>query len=348
MLTRFGNKSTVGGGVTNDITKICTSFHNVTALSLLTLSTSVTLSLTTTIANTLFIVALSRNMNKVKNSMFYKLLFNIGVADLLTGVFTDPISISVHTKEAFSMEIHDWEKRLLHGSIFTINGTSILTMGVLCVDRLLSILRPLKYRHGSRGAKGIFFLCLPWLVSGILIVPYFKVHYVRYLEIFSCVTVVSAFGSIVAVVVVNKLYLKPPVRTPGGANLKSFRSIQITPLPRGNRFDDFLRRHSRGEVLEERVNKSFLVMLFMFLMTYLPSTTMTMYMNFCTHCHCASIYWLRDLTFLCILSSALWRPLYFMLRMQNISREVKNTLRYCWKKAVEMKNGRHETTESSH
>ena len=337
--------------ITNDITKICTPFHNVTALSVFTMTTSATLSLTTTTANILLILALSRNMNKVKNSMFYKLLFNIGIADLLTGVFTDTVSISVHTKEGFSIPVSILEKKLMHSAFFSISGASILTMGELCIDRMLSILRPLKYRYGPKGVKGVLIIFLPWLMSGVLIVPYFKVRYIRYLEIFSFVTVVSVFLSIVAVVVVNKLYLKPPIKTSGGTDGKSFHTIEIklSSHSEGKKSSGaVLRRHSQGVVLEERVNKSFLVMLFMFLVTYLPSTTMTLYMNFCTRCHCMTIYCLRDLTFLCILSSALWRPLYFMLRMKNISKEVKNVLELCWRKPAVLQDNGITTRQITH
>ena len=315
----------------NEITIICTTFHNVKILSLFTMVTSITLSLTTILANILFIIALSRNLNRIKNSMFYKLLFNIGIADLLTGLLIEPMSITIHAKEAFALPISTLEKKFFHSAIFVINGASILTMGQLCIDRMLSIMRTLQYR-GFRGVKGYLVLALPWLLSGALIAPYFKVRYIRYLEIYSFVTVISACLSIVAAVIVNQIYLKPPKKNPRIAEGRSFHtvSIQLKSKSTVRKPNAMLRRHSKGVLLEERVNRSFLVMLCMFLVTYLPSTVMTLYMNFCSRCDCVAIHWLRDLTILCIISSALWRPLYFIFRMKRISNEVKNLLACCW------------------
>jgi len=73
---------------------------------------------------------------------------------------------------------------------------------------------------------------------------------------------------------------------------------------------------------EKRVNKSFIIMLLVFVITYLPACIMTAYMNLCSTCNCTFIHSCRDLTYLFILSSAVFRPLNFILRLKTMRKEI--------------------------
>ena len=96
-----------------------------------------------------------------------------------------------------------------------------------------------------------------------------------------------------------------------------------------SRTSSVITEHMRYVATEKRVNKTFIIMLLVYLSAYLPSATMTVYVNACDDCSCKLVHILRDLIFLAILSSAVWRPLNFILRLKTLRCEVQKVLKSC-------------------
>ena len=166
-------------------------------------------------------------------------------------------------------------------------------------------------------------ILLTWVCSCLLCTPYLFIGYIRYLTIFSGGTVTIAFVSLMVTALVYRHRLKPKkplsqtalnqqetIYVAGDGIHKARMSIDHESL-------------SRLNSSEERVTQSFVIMLIVFLITYLPATVMTLYMNLCKNCNCIAIHILRDLTYLSILSSALWRPLNFILRLKTVRNDIK-------------------------
>lgn len=77
----------------------CLTKHNMTELSYFSASVSGVLLMTTIPANLVLMLVLTRNMKLLRQSMFYKLIYNIVSADLLTALISNPVSMMFHLKE---------------------------------------------------------------------------------------------------------------------------------------------------------------------------------------------------------------------------------------------------------
>ncbi|XP_057296493.1 octopamine receptor beta-2R-like [Hydractinia symbiolongicarpus] len=335
----------------------CNTTHGESALSFFSTTVSSVLLVTTTILNALILLVFIRNKRLLKKSIFYKMLFNIAVADFLTGIFSDPVSISFHTKEGLEKHISKAEVILVHYTLFSFNGVSILTMSLLCIDRIVALLKPLKYRNGLKNWKCYLMISSTWILANLLLIPYFEIGYIKYLTVFSYFTVAVTALSLILAAILYKIYFVPfntsvtisktkrdlqvyqyenVDRKGSDRNLtvpanETENALTVTKDSGGKLADpdepkNSQRTKKKMSSSERRVNKSFITLLVVFLVTYLPSVIMTTYMNLCQNCNCMFIHALRDLTFLSILSSALWRPLNFVLRLRTIRREMKKLL----------------------
>ena len=96
--------------------------------------------------------------------------------------------------------------------------------------------------------------------------------------------------------------------------LRKFRQSQRDNHPR-----------SRSNV-QKRVTHTFLIMLLVFIVTYLPTCVLMIYMNVCTKCDCDLIHVMRDLSILSIASSSTFRSLNFILTLNHVKSAI-NQLR---------------------
>ncbi|XP_057296854.1 uncharacterized protein LOC130625770 [Hydractinia symbiolongicarpus] len=348
----------------------CSNNHGKTVLSYFSVTISAVLLVTTATLNALILLVFIRNKKLLQKSVFYKLLLNITIADFLTAIVSDTVSVYGHVKEALHKAILQPDIYITHFGLFAINGVSILTMSLLCIDRIVALLKPLKYRKGLNVWQSSLMISSTWILSNLLVIPYFKIGYIRYLAIFSYFTVVITALSLVFAAMVYKRYFgssKLPTHSVTMEVTKPDRAARYYPTeekmenvdikldiynsngsipqnttrdrqwkhkqmkyenPTGNSTACVdLRKLRASSLSEQRVNKSFIILLVVFLVTYSPSVVMTAYMNLCRDCNCMFIHTLRDVTYLSILSSALWRPLNFILRLKTINKEVRNILR---------------------
>lgn len=395
----------------------CRTFHAATELSFFTMTISIILLISTLILNGLIIVVFFvRNKKLLHKSMYYKVLLNISLADFLTGLISDTNSISFHGKEALRIPITQIETILLHCSLFFINTASVLNIGIFCIDRVMLLIKPLKFRNGLKDWQAASILFAPWFAGAGLLVPYFFVGYIRYLKIFCFAAVTVTCICVLVLIVTYRIRLKfhlsfidshslskrelvhqkrsctleshssltsatddidtstrtgaPNVSETNSVNWKTGDSdvrykdtcdfvrvkkhgdqIDVmgyftrTPIGSKKTCDNCInnkhiveRRNTdlnsvtedefrRSAVTEKRVNRTFITMLLVYLGAYLPSAIMTVYINTCRKCSCTLVHALRDLIFIFILSSAVWRPLNFILRLNTLRHEIKKFLR---------------------
>lgn len=326
----------------------CTDTHPLKSLSVTTLGVSSFLLLSTSVLNLLILVAFVTKQKSFKRSIFYKILLNIVLADLCTGLISDSMSIYFHLKEVLTKDITSSDITLVHFTLFLFNNVSNLTMSLLCFDRVYALLRPLTYRKCIHNWRVNFVLLLTWVLSAILVVPYFYIGFVLYLQIFCCVTVLLTFVILVITTIVYQrkltthteslsLFKKFPVlhnccfrRT---VKSKVEKTDSTSSTKRVINHSDFnssnsrMRKRSMSSIRKEkRVNASFFMMLLVFLLTYAPAAVMTVYINVCQDCSCSVIHILRDVIFTSILASALWRSLNFVLRLMTLRRAIREML----------------------
>ena len=301
----------------------CNTTHHMTVLSFFSAGISVILLVLTFILNILLFTALTRNRERLRKYMFYKMLLNICVADLLTSLISDTSSLSFHTKEGLSHHITKFEIVVLHCGLFVINGVSILTLALLCVDRVIALLKTTLYIEGMSAKRGDLLILLTWVCSCLLCTPYLFIGYIRYLTIFSGGTVTIAFVSLMVTALVYRHRLKPKKPLSQTAlNQQETGYVARDGIHKARMSIDYKALSRLNST--ERVTQSFVIMLIVFLITYLPATVMTLYINLCKNCNCIAIHILRDLTYLSILSSALWRPLNFILRLKTLRNDIKS------------------------
>lgn len=417
--------------------KRCNQTANIPELSIFTATSSAIICIAASLINILLMFIFKKNASFFKRrSSFYGLLLNIVLADLCTGIMSSGFSIYFHIKEALGEFITELDSKILHCTILIINGASVFTMSLLCVERMLALVKP--YWCGKNtGAttKLVVVAAGTWLIPSLLIIPYFRYGYIRYLLFFSATTVLLAFVFLLTTTFVYKNYFDSnhnKSSTDSGKQIwktesesLSFRKhchniecshqlhnclkntskrkkngdFEIAFEKRFSKKSSALSTHStenRGfekqpkwrfpimrklrsrfiEKLgenrlnnkaqccschvcssanntrsssslvhiktipattaspkrntkrsEQRIHRSFLAMLVVFLATYLPAVLMIVYMNLCRRCSCTLVHALRDLTTLTIMASSFFRPLNFVLTLKTLRKAISQVFK---------------------
>lgn len=82
----------------------------------------------------------------------------------------------------------------------------------------------------------------------------------------------------------------------------------------------------RAIEMENKLTKTYLIMLGIFLSCYIPSCIMIYFMNLCQGCSCELIHWLRDFHFVFITINSLINPFLYAFRLPNFKSAVKRIL----------------------
>ena len=114
----------------------------------------------------------------------------------------------------------------------------------------------------------------------------------------------------------------------------SLTDIDIFAYISRNRSSSTNTRFSRRTRAEKRVTRTFLLMLIVFIVTYLPTCLVVIILNVEGE-HCKLTHVFRDVSVLGILSSSLFRALNFIMTLKNLKREVFRlicTFKSCFKR----------------
>lgn len=195
------------------IDKRCGSSHNIQPLSIFsTISTSILMLLSIPLnALVVFILIKDRKQKRYK-SLFYKLLLNIAIADLLTGLVTDPISVIAIIKEIVVANLSEMEIYFAHLSLFFTDAVALCTLTLLSVDRTIAIVCPIKHFQGVKPTTKYLLLVSTWIVAFCLVLPYFELDFIRQLLFFSSINIGATILSLLVTIVMYKLRLKPRQR----------------------------------------------------------------------------------------------------------------------------------------
>ena len=378
---------------TTAIDERCGSTNNNTALNVFSASSTSFLMLLSITLNALIVFVLIKDRKQKRyKSLFYKLLLNITIADLLTGLVADPSTISVFVREALIVEVSKTVHYTAHLSIFFTDAVALCTLTLVSMERAMAILSPVKHFKGTRLSVRYALLASTWILGFFLVLPYFKLKYIRQLFVFAIINITVTVLSLVMTIVMHRIKLKPITSKSNkyqtgpngndGTKYTTVTRIDGNQAEPGNRTDmeteklddikenpnnddsktkttqivslsitkpfitgglknnETIKHLSPMEVSkdgqlknkdqnknlisnqqarnQQKATRAFLIMLCVFVATYLPTAVTMIYMNVCTTCNCLTVHIMRDLSIISILSSSVLRPLNFILTLKHI------------------------------
>lgn len=269
------------------------------------------------------------------NRNYYLVITNIVFADCLMALICDPMSISFHIKEALGPKeagLDKLEQTSMTFIFFFTNIVSVLSMAVLAVDRLGVILTPFYYYSVVTKLRIKIILFSTWVISAGITIVYLFIGYIRFLAIFAFSTVVVTL----CFMVVTMYLLRRRLRIAKQQELQRRDSLaprQTAAKKETPRKEIFLnsnlkrRRATENDIefteVDQKITKTFLWMLVLFVLNYLPCIILIAYMNLCNTCICDFVHVMRDVVWLTILSSPLCRSLNFIFRLTALREAVK-------------------------
>ena len=280
---------------------------NVTApahISIFTATASGVFAIIATTGNALIILAVFKDPLKKLRTPFSYFLVNLATSDLIVGGVILPISVYVHGMEATGY-LNCTLMIAFHIIYFIAATSSIFSLLALCVDRYIAVAFPIKYRIYLHWKKCMCISVLIWVVSISLPFLHLKLSTVTFLMVYDHIAVLTAFiGLLVTYIRIYVLLRKQ------GKSLSLAQ--QTSPVA-----DNLMKK--KWVNVERKVTRTFLLILMVFVVTYLPAVFIAYMLEFYNLCteneECRE--WLRDIQFLLVCSNACVNPFICILRMQN-------------------------------
>jgi len=194
------------------IDRQCGTTHNMTALSAFTCTTASVLMLLTIPLNSVIIYSLIKERKKKYKTLFYKLLFNIAMADLLTGLIADSALFSSIFKEALLIEVSVVDIYISHLSLFFTDAVALLTLTLLSIERFLALVSPIGHYGDIKKRTENLLMLSAWLFAMFLVLPYFQLKFIRQLLIFSSINIAITVVALIVTTVTYKQKLSRPIR----------------------------------------------------------------------------------------------------------------------------------------
>ena len=213
---------------------------------------------------------------------------------------------------------------------FFANIVAVLSMAFLALDRLGVILTPFFYYRTLTKFRMKIILVCTWIASLGISIVYFFIGYIRFLVVFSFSTVALTliFMLITMVLLRRRLKIAKAYDT-------QRRDSRTSVLHKNNNLNDTLPgdnlgtfRRRRDTAIEftqadQKITKTFLWMLVLFIMNYVPCIVLVIYMNICVECDCNFVHIMRDIIWFFILASPFCRALNFLMRLKTLREQVQ-------------------------
>ena len=281
-------------------------------LSYTSASLSIVMTLVTVTGNLLVLLAILIDPNKDLKSPFNYFVANLALCDLFVGFIVDPMSAAYHYSEG-SARKYPMKLVYLHIPYFISSTASVLSLAALTVDRFWAITSPLSYRiklnpkRAGFAALGIwaFSICFPFI--------YLSTGYLTYAFVFAHTVIIATF------LVMLLTYLK------------IFRVFKLKVQEWDNLNQSSKDSQAKRQAMkwEQKVTKTFLIVLAFFLACYLPSCICIYITNLCSSCSCISIHWARDVHFLLILANSGVNPFVYAWRLEKFRTAFVKLLTCC-------------------
>ena len=282
------------------------------AISFTTASVSVILCLVTVVGNVLVVLAIFIDPNKDLKSPFNYFIANLAFADLIVGFVVDPLSVAYHLSEGLR-GAYPADLVYIHIPYFMASTASVLSLAALALDRYVAITSPLKYRLKLNPKRAGFVAAGIWLFSLSFPFIYLETGYLTYAFVFMHTVIVLTF--LVIVYTHAKIF-------------RAFRNqVQEWDAIGASQGENFAQRQAARR--EQKVTKTFLIMLAFFLGCYLPSCVCIYITNLCSTCGCVFIHLARDTHFVLIIANSAMNPFVYAWRFENFRKACAKLLKRC-------------------
>ena len=167
------------------------------------------------------------------------------------------------------------------------------------------------YRANANYGRVATAVSLVWILSCCSTSIFFFVGFVAYAFVFANITMFCTIFIFIFSYVRIFQYAKNQI-------------TQIDNLTDGQ--TELNKARQRAIEMENKLTKTYLIMLGIFLSCYIPSCIMIYFMNLCQGCSCELIHWLRDFHFVFITINSLINPFLYAFRLPNFKSAVKRIL----------------------
>lgn len=263
-------------------------------LSFFTMIVCALLSLLTVSSNSLVVLTIIKNSKNRFRSPFMIFLANLSLADLIVGALVEPMTVYTAARERLKLDTPT--QTVVHYSYFLSSTASVLSLGFLTTERYLAISAPVWYRSNASPSKAVQTSCLLWIVGTICSAIYFKVGFISYAFVFAHTAVMFTLFIFV---------------------FTSIRTVQTVAIQLKKPINGHKRNISKKILIarEKKLIHTLLLLIFFFLIGYVPSFVMIYFVNFCFFCSCNSIHWLRDIHFIMIITNSCVNPFIYAFKM---------------------------------
>eukprot|EP00794_Sanderia_malayensis_P005206 gene5206-5860_t len=159
----------------------CTQVQAPTALSIISATATAILGCVIAAGNFLVILSVIIDPHKELRTPFNFFVVNLAMADLLVGVITCPLSVATHCREAIGLKGDSiiYLRQALHFSNFASVSASVLNLAAMCIDRVIAVRHPMRYRLKISRWHHVLSSVMLWLAAFGLSAVYFKVGFLR-------------------------------------------------------------------------------------------------------------------------------------------------------------------------
>lgn len=289
----------------------CTNQLAPVALSYVSMTMSIILSIMTIFGNLLVCLAVLRDPKKEIRTPFTLLILNLSTADLIVGSVADSLSVAYHYLEAQRDVTHYRLIAANHIAYYISSTASLLSLAGLTFDRYIALTSPQWYKSKVSYKTAALLSLAIWMIS--LTLPWLYLHYgfIRYAFIFANSAI------LITIVILILAYI---------GIIKKLRK-QVFNLEILRAHNTEARGKERATIWEKKLTTTYLIMLVVFLIILIPSIIMIYILNFCISCSCLSYHVLRDTHFLLILSSSAFNPILYGWRLANFRRAFWSIIR---------------------
>ena len=287
---------------------LCSTVHPPISLSYFTASISVFLALVTVPGNFLVCLAIIKDPFRNLKTPFNYFLLSLAGTDLMVGAILDPVSVAFHIDEALQLNAVDI--KILHMFYFILSTASILTLAALTMDRYVAVASPVKYKTMVTSKRAIVASVSIWVVALGFSFIYFKLGFIVYSFIFANTAVFSTFAVLIFVHVGILKRLRERSKY-----WRDRRAVECTESDKHENRNNLINTKK-----ESKAAKALMIVLLAFSASLTPACIMIYLLNFCAHCNCLMVPWLRDLGIIIVLCNSGINPYLYAWRLPQFKR----------------------------
>jgi len=286
----------------------CATVHPPTSLSYFTTFFSVLLAVITIPGNFLVCLAIIKDPFRNLKTPFNYFLLSLAATDLAVGAILDPFEVVYHIDEALKLDVVDI--KIIHTFYFTLSTASILTLAALAMDRYFAVALPVKYKTMVTSKRAIVASVSIWIGALSFSFIYFKLGFIAYSFVFANTAVFTTFLVLIFVHVGILKRLRERSKY-----WRDQRALNYAdPEQQGNR-NNIINTKKEGKAA-----KALMIILLAFFSSLTPACVMIYLLNFCAHCSCLMVHWLRDLKVLIVLCNSGINPYLYAWRLPRFKK----------------------------